>query len=81
MTGPYESILGRKIERVTETTVTFRPTPFQVATEDVRISGTIFDVDPKSGKCSSVRRIMVNEDESVGLANLGSSDIVEAPSR
>ena len=80
MTGPYESILGRKIERVAETTVTFRPTPFQVATGDVRISGTIFDVDPKSGKCSAVRRIMVDEDESVELANMGSSSIVGAPS-
>ncbi len=31
MTGPYESILGRRIDRVTRTTLTFHPTPFDVA--------------------------------------------------
>lgn len=81
MTGPYESILGRKTERVTETTVTFRPTPFQVATGDVRMSGTIFDVDPKTGKSTSVQRLMVDEDEAVDLANSGSSNTVEASTR
>ncbi len=29
MTGPHESILGRRIDRVMETTRTFRPTPFR----------------------------------------------------
>ena len=50
MTGPYESILGRQIERVMETTLTFMPTAFDVATGDVRLSGTIVDVDPDTGK-------------------------------
>ena len=40
MTGPHESILGRRIDRVMETTRTFRPTHFEVATGDVRIYGT-----------------------------------------
>ena len=39
MTGPYESILGRQIERVLSTAVTFVPTPFDVATRDVRLGG------------------------------------------
>lgn len=71
MTGPYESILGRKIERVTQTTVSFRPTPFEVATDDVRISGTIFDVDPKTGLATAVQRLMINEDEALELENRG----------
>ena len=29
MTGPHESILGRRIDRVMETTRTFRPTPLR----------------------------------------------------
>ena len=37
MTGPHESILGRRIDRVMETTRTFRPTHFEVATGDVRL--------------------------------------------
>src|SRR5207244_8372436 len=32
MTGPYESILGRQIARVMETTLTFNPTHFEVST-------------------------------------------------
>ncbi len=41
MTGAHESILGRDIKKVMHTTITFRPTFFQVAKDDPRISGTI----------------------------------------
>lgn len=57
MTGPYESILGRKIEPVMTTTVTFEPTAFHVATEDVRLAGTWFDADLQTGKCVAIGRI------------------------
>jgi len=63
MTGPYESILGRRIERVLETTRTFRPTYFEVAKEDVRLSATMVDVDVESGKATAVQRIVVRADE------------------
>ncbi|MCA9268189.1 MAG: YmdB family metallophosphoesterase, partial [Planctomycetales bacterium] len=56
MTGPYDSVLGRRIDRVLETTRTFRPTQFDVATGDVRLSGTIVDVDPATGKATAIRR-------------------------
>src|SRR5262249_16664748 len=39
MTGPYASILGRRIDRVLFTSVTFVPSPFEVATEDPRLGG------------------------------------------
>lgn len=61
MTGPYESILGRRIDRVLETTRTARPTHYDVATDDVRISGTIVDVDPATGRATSICRIMIDE--------------------
>ncbi len=50
MTGPYDSILGRHVDRVLETTTTFVPTQFEVASGDVRLSGTIVDVDPQTGR-------------------------------
>ena len=65
MTGPYESILGRRIDRVTETTITFQPSHFEVATEDVRLSGTIVDVEEISGRAIGVRRLMVTEEKVV----------------
>ncbi len=61
MTGPHESILGRKIEKVLKATISFRPIPFDVATGNVQISGVVIDLDPKSGKGQGIRRIKINE--------------------
>ncbi len=63
MTGPHESILGRRIDRITETVTTFRPTKFDVATEDVRLSGAIVDVDETTGRATDIRRLSVHESE------------------
>ena len=63
MTGPHNSILGRRIDRVLETTRTFRPTAFDVASGDVRLSGSIVDVDSDSGQATAIRRLVVTEDE------------------
>jgi len=68
MTGPYESILGRKIDKVLETTITFQPTYFQVATGDPRLCGTVVEIDPESGKAIGIRRVSVNQAEADGLA-------------
>jgi calcineurin-like phosphoesterase len=70
MTGPYDSILGRRIDRVMETTTTFIPTQFEVASGDVRLSGTIVDVDPETGRALGIRRLRVKEDEARELARL-----------
>jgi metallophosphoesterase (TIGR00282 family) len=61
MTGPYDSILGRRIDRVLRTAVTFIPTPFDVATGDVRLAGAVVDVDPATGQATAIRRIRVDE--------------------
>jgi 2',3'-cyclic-nucleotide 2'-phosphodiesterase len=61
MTGPYDSILGRRVDRVLPTTITFVPSNFEVATGDPRLAGALVDLDPASGKASAIRRIMVNE--------------------
>ena len=63
MTGPYESILGRRVDRVLSATVSFVPTSFDVATGDVRIGGAIVDVDATTGRATAIRRVMWKEDE------------------
>jgi metallophosphoesterase (TIGR00282 family) len=68
MTGPHNSILGRRIDRVMETTLTFQPTQFDVATGDVRLSGSIIDVDPATGLTTAIRRLVVTEAEADQLA-------------
>lgn len=67
MTGPHESILGRRIDRVTHTTTTFNPTPFDVAEGDVRLHGTIVDIDEATGKATAVRRLGITLDEAEAL--------------
>lgn len=59
MTGPFESILGRRIDRVTEATRTFRPTEFEVASHDVRLQGTIVELDPQTGRATGIERVTV----------------------
>src|SRR6266478_1246747 len=54
MTGPYDSILGRRIDRVLTTTITFVPSPFDVATGDPRLAGAIVNVDPATGKATAI---------------------------
>ncbi len=67
MTGPHESILGRRIDRVMETTLTSRPTPFDVADDDVRINGSIVYFDAETGRAMAIRRVVIDEAEAKRL--------------
>ncbi len=55
MCGPYDSIIGRDIKRVLQTTRTFEPAHFHVATRDVRLCGAIIDSDD-TGKATHIER-------------------------
>lgn len=68
MTGPHFSILGRRIDRVLETTTSFQPTHFDVASDDVRISGTLVDADDATGRATAIRRLVVTQAEADELA-------------
>lgn len=61
MCGPYDSILGRRIDRVLFTAITFVPNPFDVATDDLRLAGALVDLDPATGQAQSIRRVMLDE--------------------
>lgn len=67
MTGPYDGVLGRRVDRVLSTTVTFIPCPFDVASGDLRLGGALVDVDAATGKATAIRRVMLDEK---GLAAL-----------
>lgn len=68
MTGPHESILGRRIDRVLTTTLTFRPEYFEVASGGNRLNGVIVDISPEDGRPTSVERLSLSEKE---LSQLG----------
>jgi metallophosphoesterase (TIGR00282 family) len=61
MTGPHDSILGRKTENVLEAAISFNPLPFTVATEDPRINGALVEIDQRTGKATKIERICLNE--------------------
>jgi metallophosphoesterase (TIGR00282 family) len=63
MTGPFESILGRRIDRVLETRLTANPTQFDVAEGDVRMCGSLVDIDPATGLATAIERVCVRESE------------------
>jgi hypothetical protein len=72
MTGPYDSILGRRVDRVMETTLTSLPTKFDVALDDARIGSTIVEVDDQTGQATAIRRLSVREAELPELESLAS---------
>jgi 2',3'-cyclic-nucleotide 2'-phosphodiesterase len=63
MTGPHDSVLGRRYDRVLFTTRTFVPSAFEVAKDDARLSGVVMEIDPATGRGVSIRRIQVREEE------------------
>lgn len=57
MTGPFDSVIGRKKEQILTRFVTQMPTRFQMAEGDVRLNAVIVDFDEKTGKANSIERI------------------------
>ncbi|MDO4549994.1 MAG: TIGR00282 family metallophosphoesterase [Planctomycetia bacterium] len=68
MTGPMDSIIGRKIDRVLETMTTARPTIYDVAENDIRLHGTIVDFEYTTGKATAIQRLTLNMEEAEKLA-------------
>ncbi|MHC4265199.1 MAG: TIGR00282 family metallophosphoesterase [Planctomycetota bacterium] len=62
MTGPHDSVLGRKTESVLKSFRTQQPFPFEVAFDDVRISGILVTVDSNTKKAEYIERINVTAD-------------------
>jgi metallophosphoesterase (TIGR00282 family) len=59
MTGPHDSVIGRRTDRVLSRFLTGLPTPFDVAKGDIRLNGAVVEVNPTSGKAISIERLEV----------------------
>lgn len=57
MTGPYDSVIGRKKELILTRFITQLPTRFEMADSGVEMHGVIIEVDSETGKATSIRRI------------------------
>jgi metallophosphoesterase (TIGR00282 family) len=59
MTGPYRGVLGRQIEPVVAKFVDGLPRKFEVATDDVRLSGVLIDIDASRTHAEKIELITV----------------------
>jgi metallophosphoesterase (TIGR00282 family) len=63
MCGPYDSVLGRRKDRVLKYMTTSMPHSFDVATADVRLCGVLAEIDSDTGKTTHIERIEVAGDD------------------
>jgi metallophosphoesterase (TIGR00282 family) len=57
MTGPYDSVIGRKKEQILMRFLTQLPTRFEMADAGVEMHGVLIEVDDSTGKAQSIKRI------------------------
>ncbi|RJP27334.1 MAG: TIGR00282 family metallophosphoesterase [Candidatus Omnitrophota bacterium] len=57
MTGPCDSVIGRKVEDVLQRFLTLIPTRFNVAEDNVKMQGAIVDIDENNGLARSILRL------------------------
>jgi len=67
MTGPHDSILGRRYDRVLSATLSCVPTHFDVATGDPRLNGALVTVDPVTGHALAISRVSIGQEETQRL--------------
>ena len=59
MTGPYESIIGMRVDRVLKRFLLQTPSSFEVAKRDVRLAAAVVDVDESTGKARAIERLLL----------------------
>ena len=60
MTGPYESIIGMRPEKVLERFLYNTPRPFEPAKRGLQLRGAVVDADPETGRALAIRRVTVD---------------------
>jgi metallophosphoesterase (TIGR00282 family) len=67
MTGPHDSILGRRYDRVLSATLSCVPTHFDVAAGDPRLNGTLVTVEPATGRATAISRVSIDQEQALRL--------------
>ncbi len=74
MTGPYDSVLGRRKDRVLQTLTTSLPNTFDVAVGDPKLAAIVVEVDEATGRATHVERILLDADEAAAPAPIPHDD-------
>ena len=59
MTGPYDSVIGFRADKVLQRFLLQTPAAFEVAKQDVRLAAALVEVDDETGRARSVERMLV----------------------
>lgn len=57
MTGPFDSVIGRKKDQILTRFITQMPARFEMAEGDVQLHGAVIDIDEKTGRANSIKRL------------------------
>lgn len=69
MTGPYDSVIGMRKEPVIEGFLTLNRSRFEVAKDDPRLAGCLFDLDQQTGKCIQIQSLFLDARQLDQIAN------------
>ncbi len=64
MTGPYESIIGMRVDKVLRRFKLHSPGAFEVAKRDVRLAAVVVDIDETSGSARGIERLLLTDEAS-----------------
>lgn len=67
MTGAYDSVIGMKKEPVIRGFITLERTRFEVAKEDPRLGGCLFDFEIASGRCVQIEGVFLSEQQLMAI--------------
>jgi metallophosphoesterase (TIGR00282 family) len=59
MTGPYESIIGMRADKVLKRFLLQTPAPLEVAKRDVRLAAALVEIDPATGHAAAIERFLI----------------------
>jgi hypothetical protein len=60
MTGAHDSVLGRRTQSVLKSFRTRMPVPYEIATDDVKMSAILVTVDSNTKKAELIKRIRID---------------------
>ncbi|GJQ58796.1 MAG: TIGR00282 family metallophosphoesterase [Candidatus Scalindua sp. AMX11] len=60
MTGPHESVIGRRVDCVLQSIVTQVPVRYDIADKGVRVEGVVLVINTVTGKAEKIKRIKIN---------------------
>ena len=60
MTGPYDSVIGMRVDKALRRFLYQTPAPLEVAKGDVRLAAVVIEVDESTGRAARIERLLVD---------------------